>query len=380
MTRIGPNDSQIGRPGSRRALQTPALVLDLNLLDANMERMRRLLAGRRVGLRPHTKTHKSVRIAKMQLDAGAVGVCCATVGEAEVLVEGGITDVLVTSPAATPAKCARLVRMSEQTGDLMAVVDHRSHIEGLEAATARKDAHLAVLVELDLGGQRQGVSNPHEAETLARLVHDSSYLSYRGLQAYAGQVQHIRDYYERLETARQTHERIACFRDHLASAGLAPTVISGGGTGSIEFELAGEVLTDIQAGSYVFMDVQYNDLAHRENGAGRFTNALFVATTVISINAPGLATTDAGYKSFATDGPLPRIFSAAPPGSTYRFFGDEHGQVVLPPDAPPLEIGDHLECVVPHCDPTVNLHDVYHCVRGDTLVNIWPVDARGRSC
>jgi len=171
------------------------------------------------------------------------------------------------------------------------------------------------------------------------------------------------------------------FRERLVEAleatGLEPAIVTGAGTGTYEIDTELGLYTELQAGSYIFMDVEYADAALWPDGGRPFETALFVQTTVVSANHSGQATTDAGLKAFATDGPLPLIARGAPEGATYRFTGDEFGCITLPPGEE-LALGTVVECMVPHCDPTVNLHNYYHCVRGDVLVDIWPIDARGK--
>jgi D-serine deaminase-like pyridoxal phosphate-dependent protein len=204
-------------------------------------------------------------------------------------------------------------------------------------------------------------------------------LRFAGLQCYAGQAQHLESPNERRDCSLAVLAGLAGLRDRLREEGLAPEILTGGGTGTFDLDPDARVLTELQAGSYIFMDRQYNDVWRKAGAAVPFETALFVQTTVISANRPGLATTDAGLKAFATDAGAPAIQLGAPPGACYFFFGDEQGGVRYPSGVDPLKVGDILRCTVPHCDPTVNLYDVYHAVRGDTLEAIWPIQGRGRS-
>ncbi|HUN51943.1 MAG TPA: alanine racemase, partial [Candidatus Sulfotelmatobacter sp.] len=234
------------------------------------------------------------------------------------------------------------------------------------------------LVDFDIGLHRTGAASVADAVALAKGIAAAPSLRFAGVQAYAGQLQHVADYAEREKLARQQHARLAELIEALRRAGLPPPAISGGGTGTHDIDAGARVFTELQAGSYIFMDVDYDRIQLRP-GANRqpFENALFVQTSVVSANAAGFVTTDAGLKRFATDGPKPVLATGAPAGATYRFQGDEHGAVVFAEAGQTLPLGAVLACVVPHCDPTVNLYDHYHCVRGDRLVDIWPVDARG---
>lgn len=373
-----PNAHLVGMPGSRLALATPALVLDLDALERNIARMAAHCAGHGLGLRPHGKTHKCGEIARMQIAAGASGVCAATLGEAEAFVEAGIAGVLVTSPQFGPGRMERLARLSLRARDLMAVVDHPAQIEALEKALKAAGAPpLKVLVDIDLGLHRTGVPTLEGALALARRLRASPVLVYAGLQAYAGELQHVANFEER---RRRAAPQMAFLRQvvvALGDAGMKPRIVSGGGTGTHALDPAFGLFTELQAGSYLVMDVDYNRVQF-EAGANQppFETALFVRASVISANHPEHVTTDAGSKRFAMDGPVPELVGLAAAGATYRCTGDEHGRILFRRAADRLALGAQVECVTPHCDPTINLYDWYHCVRADTLVDLWPIDAR----
>jgi 3-hydroxy-D-aspartate aldolase len=374
---LGPNAGLIGQPGSRARLCTPALLLDLAALERNIAAMAAWCNEHGVALRPHAKTHKSVEVARRQLEAGAVGVSVATIGEAERLTDGGIGNLLITSPLATPAKRARLRTLLERAEGLMVVADSVQGVDDLAETVAGAARQLIVLVDLGVGRQRTGCTSTEQGLAVARRIAASNSLSLGGVQAYAGHLQHTAQIAERRRQGEAETAKVGEVVDRLRADGLAPQIVSGAGTGSHAQDAAGALYTEMQCGSYVFMDVQYQQVALRPDAPQPFDPALFVRTSVISANAAGHVTTDAGLKHFATDGPRPVIALGGPPGAEYHFFGDEHGRVELP-DAPKhLPVGTALECITPHCDPTVNLHDVYHVVHGDVLVDIWPVDARG---
>jgi D-serine deaminase-like pyridoxal phosphate-dependent protein len=198
------------------------------------------------------------------------------------------------------------------------------------------------------------------------------------VQVYSGRLQHIEDFAERRATIERETARLNRLVGELRAAGLDPPIVSGAGTGSHAIDGGLDVFTELQCGSYIFMDVQYAAVDLRGDRQQPFRQSLFVDTTIISANTAGMATADAGLKAFSTDGPMPVIAKGAPEGSSYRFFGDEYGAVTLPPGKA-LKIGAWLSCQPPHCDPTVNLYDAYHIVHGDTLVDIWPIPARGLS-
>ncbi len=372
------NEGLIGKPGSRAELATPALVLDLDAFERNVALMAEHCRRNGLSLRPHAKTHKSVTIAKAQIAAGAIGQCCAKLGEAEAMGEGGIQSIVVTSPVVTAQGIARAMALNAKISDLMLTVDNPANAQALADAARAAGKPLKVLVDLDPGLHRTGIAPGEPVLALARQVHASGSLTLRGLQCYAGHVMHIEDFAERREKSLAAMKLLGETRDALKAAGLPCDIVTGGGTGSFDIDPEARVLTELQGGSYVFMDKQYNDV-HGGNGATMpFETSLFVQMSVVSNNTRNLATTDAGFKAFSTDAAPPVLHSGAPAGSAYFFFGDEQGGIALPQGAS-LPLGASLTAVTPHCDPTVNLYDAYHVVRGDTLVAIWPIEARGRS-
>lgn len=373
------NRHLIGVAGGRWKLQTPALVLDLDVMERNIARMAEHARKHDIALRPHAKTHKSVEIAKSQMEAGALGICVAKLGEAEALADGGIDSILVTSPVVTNAGIARLLALNARLHELIAACDNVEVATRLEAAASAAGSRLRVLVDIDPGMSRTGIRPGEAAIALVRQIAKSGSLEYAGLQCYAGNLQHLESPNERRDKSLSVMKELAAFRDALKSGGLAPPILTGGGTGTFDIDPDARTLTELQAGSYVFMDRQYNEVWQKPGGGVPFETSLFVQTTVISANRDGLATTDAGFKAFATDAGAPLIASGAPAGSSYFFFGDEQGGILYDSTQGKLLLGDVVACVVPHCDPTVNLYDCYHCVRGDTLEAIWPIEARGRS-
>jgi 3-hydroxy-D-aspartate aldolase len=376
---LGPNAGLVGKPGSRFALDTPALLVERDALDRNIAVMAAHALAAGVALRPHAKTHKSLRIAERQIAAGALGICCATLGEAEVMVAGGVPGVHITSPQVTPAKIARLVALNAAPHrGLSVVVDHPANLAALDRAAEQAERPLDVLVDFSAGQGRTGCADEAALVALVHAAVAAPGLAFRGIQSYSGNLQHIPDRAERRAKALAQLEHLRGIVRRLGAAGIKVPIVSGAGTGTFDIDPEARVFTELQVGSYVFMDVQYHQALADGRNAPPFETALFVATSVVSINAAGYVTTDGGLKCFATDGPLPEVASGAPPGSRYEFFGDEHGKLVLPTGAPQPALGATIECVTPHCDPTVNLHDFYHVVRGDTLVDIWPVEARGK--
>ncbi len=383
MPSLGPNEPLIGTPGSRTLLDTPALCVDLDAMERNIAAMAELCRNKGVALRPHAKTHKSVRIAERQIAAGAVGICCATIGEAEVMVAGGIKGVLVTSPQVTPSKIARVVALNlAAENGFSVVVDHPQNVAGLSEAASASGKALDVLVDFSAGHHRTGAATVDDAIALAQAVAAADGLRLAGLQAYYGNLQHIADRAERQEKTRRQHDVIAGLVGKLRGAGFAVPIVTGAGTGTHDIDAETRTFTELQAGSYIFMDVEYAAALRDGRNALPFDTSLFVQTAVVSVESAkvpgGYVTTDAGLKCFATEGPKPEVMSGAPSGATYGYAGDEHGRLFYPPGSDIPALGQRIEVVTPHCDPTVNLHDFYHIVRGDTLVDIWPVDARGK--
>ncbi|MEI9889014.1 MAG: DSD1 family PLP-dependent enzyme [Rhizomicrobium sp.] len=372
------NEDLIGVPGGAARLATPALIVDLDAFERNLARMVEHARKAGIGLRPHAKTHKSVAIAKAQIAAGANGICCAKLGEAEALAAGGIESILLTSPVVTDGGIARLMMLNATMRELMVVCDNAAVAAHLDAAARASGKELKVLVDIDPGMSRTGIQ-PSKAPALVAQVAASAGLEYCGLQCYAGQAQHMESPSERRAATLEVMKELGALRDVLAADGLAPKIISGGGTGTFDIDPEAHVLTELQVGSYIFMDKQYNDVWERPGERVPFEVSLMVQATVISANRAGLATTDAGFKSFATDAGPPLLCAGAPEGAAYFFFGDEQGGIGYSRDGRQLQPGDVVRCVVPHCDPTVNLYDRYHGVRGETLECLWPIEARGRS-
>ncbi len=379
MTDRGPNEPLIGIPGSRARLDTPALVLDLDLMERNIATMAAHARAVGVALRPHAKTHKSIRIAELQVAAGALGVCCATMGEAEIMVRAQIPGVHITSPQVTPSKIARLIELNaDNHHGLSVVVENPRNLAEIESAARAAGKPLDVIVDFFANHGRTGAATEADAVALAQAVAQSGILRFRGIQSYMGNVQHVAVRAERRRRTLEMLRRVAAIVQQLESQGIKAPLVTGAGTGTYDLDPEARVFTELQVGSYVFMDVDYNRALKEDRNELPFATSLFVQTAVVSTNAPDWVTCDAGLKCFATEGPKPEIARGAPPGSTYTWFGDEHGKLILPPGAPRPEIGHKIECVTPHDDPTVNLHDFYHVVRGETLVDIWPVDARGK--
>jgi 3-hydroxy-D-aspartate aldolase len=374
---LGPNRELIGRAGSRSRLNTPALILDLDAFERNMAVMSARVKMLGLSLRPHAKAHKSGTVGRKQVEAGAIGISCATLDEAEAMVGGGVRKILVTSPVVSPAGIDRLMALCEKAGDVMTVVDHPANVDALTARARETGAHLGALVDIDVGQHRTGVISAQAAVDLARQIKDSGSLQYRGVQAYYGHIQHVHAYADRGRAVEQALDILRATIKALSEAELAPEIVSGSGTGTHLIDAHAKVHTELQPGSYLFMDRQYNGVEIAPDNAPTFEQALFVRATVVSVNQPGLAVVHGGWKAFATECDVPLVHRGAPADAKYQFMGDEHGGLRLAAGSPELKLGAVVEFIPPHCDPTVNLFNRFHCVKGDDLVDIWPIEARG---
>jgi 3-hydroxy-D-aspartate aldolase len=362
---------------SRAEIPTPALLLDLDAFEANIGRIAEHCRSRGCAARPHAKTHKCPEIARRQVAVGARGVAVATVPEAEAMVAAGIGGVLLTSPILEPGKIARMVALAKGGGEVMLSVGHPREVELLAGAAAAARVNVDVLVDLDVGDHRFGITPGAPAVELARQVARSRSLRLRGVQAYAGLASHVKGFDARREVSRKAMDQAVQTREMLAKDGHDTAILSGGSTGTynIDSDLPGGV--ELQVGSYVFMDVGYRGIGGKGNASvyEDFRPSLTVLTTVVSATLDDRVSVDAGTKSFATDSPtLPEAKSWD--GIRYKFFGDEFGLLTAPDGGKLPKIGDRLEFIVPHCDPTVNLYDRLYALRGDRVEGVWPIVAR----
>lgn len=368
------------RPIGLDQLPTPALVLERAAMERNMRKMADHVHAAGKGFRPHSKTHKCPTIAKLQVQMGAVGICAAKISEAAIMLEAGIPSVLITSPIATPTKAQALNSLLGTYPDceLLLVVDSEQGLAALQEAIA-PERHLGLLVDIDLSMGRTGT---REVDTMLRLIDvvmNDVRFEFRGIQHYAGHLMHIEDYSKRRDKSLASWSRLDEFFTALAGRGISPEIVTGGGTGTYDVDVAVERLTDIQVGSYIFMDEEYRVLA--SSGASRFEDfelALTVACSTISQPQSKTITVDGGYKAFASDSVNPVCDDL--PGIEFRFAGDEHGVLVLGEGQQEVRLGQVLRFAAPHCDPTVNLHDYYWILEDDGLVHsVWPISARGCS-
>ena len=360
---------------SLQDVDTPALVVDLDILERNIDRMARSVADTGALLRPHAKSHKCPEIALKQIGAGAIGICCQKVSEAEAMADGGIDNILLSNEVVGRPKLDRLAELSRRVW-IAVCADDAGNIDELEAAAGRADTVLNVLVEIDVGAGRCGVGPGEPAVVLAKRIAGHSRLRFGGLQAYHGSAQHIRAHDERRRAvegaAEMTRKTVAL----LARDGLECGIVGGAGTGTYAFEAASGVYNELQPGSYIFMDGDYGrNLGADGRAFDEFEQSLFVYATVMSRPAPDRALVDAGLKAFAVDSGLPAVFGVADVECVGA--SDEHGLLAIKGDGAGFGIGDKVRLVPGHCDPTVNLYDWLVGIRRDTVECLWPVTARG---
>ena len=353
-------------------VDTPALLIDLDAFEHNLDRMAALLAPTGARLRAHAKTHKSPVIAHLQMARGAVGQCVQKVAEAEALAWGGVPDILVSNEVVGARKLARLAALS-RIARVAVCADDPAQVASLAAAAEDAGVRLTALVEIDVGATRCGVAPGPAAVALAEEIAASPHLRFGGIQAYHGSAQHVRDPGERAAVIARAVDDTRRTVEQLRQRGLECAVVGGAGTGSFEHEAASGIYNEVQAGSYAFMDADY-----ARNGGGAaagFRHALFVLATTMSATRPGLAVLDAGHKAVAVDSGLPLVWER--PGVRYAGASDEHGKLEWDGGATGPRLGEKVRLVPGHCDPTVDRFDWYVGVRGGRVECLWPVAARG---
>ncbi|MCG7199590.1 DSD1 family PLP-dependent enzyme [Marinobacter pelagius] len=360
-------------------IQTPCLVLDLDALEYNIKKMGDYARAHGMRHRVHGKMHKSVDVARLQEQlGGAVGVCCQKVSEAEVFARGGIKDILVSNQVRDPGKIDRLARIPKLGARTIVCVDDPDNVPELSAAARRYDTQLDCFVEIDCGAGRCGVTTTEEVVDIAKAIDEAPNLRFAGIQAYQGAMQHMTSYEER---KAKLDAAIAMVREAVAAlkeVGLAPELVSGGGTGSYYFESNSGVYNELQCGSYAFMDADYGRILDKEGNRidqGEWRNALFILTSVMSHAKSDKAICDAGLKAQSVDSGLPFIFGRD--DVEYIKCSDEHGVIADPQGV--LAVNEKLKLVAGHCDPTCNVHDWYVGVRNGKVETLWPVSARGKA-
>jgi D-serine deaminase-like pyridoxal phosphate-dependent protein len=362
---------------SKWELDTPALVIDLDKLEKNIATMRTSLAGTGVAIRPHAKTHKCGEIARLQMAAGAIGICAAKLSEAEALAADGVHKILLTTANVSRPKIQRAMNLRKKNRELIQAVDHPQNARDLDDAA--KAAGITADVVVDVAVEtRSGVPAGEQALALAQLVDKLPKLNFRGMLAYDGGAQHITGYKARRDQSLARYENAVKTYERMKASGLNMEIFSGGGTGTYDIMTAVPGFTDVQAGSYVFMDAQYLEIGNAKGDIFTdFAPSLTVMTTVLNAYFPNQLTTDAGAKALTLNKPGPIVIGE--PGFRYTAGSDEFGSIQYDTANRTYKVGDKLELIVPHCDPVVNEYDVFYGVRNDRVEAVWPVTARGKS-
>lgn len=363
------------RPGQPLSeVDTPALLLDMDAFERNLDRMDQTLAGFKVRVRPHAKSHKCPEIALRQMARGAVGVCCQKVSEAEAMVGGGVMNVMVSNEVVGPAKLARLAALAKRAR-VSVCVDNARNIGDLDAAARSAGVKLDVLVEVNVGANRCGVEAGQPVLDLAIRIGGAKNLRFAGLHAYQGAAQHVRTPADRRAAITKAVQQVRTTIELLHEAGLRPDIVTGAGTGTYPLEAGSGVYNEIQPGSYIFMDADYNRNLDEDGKPVRvFEQSLYVWATVMSHSVPERAVVDAGLKALSVDSGMPLV--ADLPGVEFLKASDEHGVLSLP-QGTTIEVGDKIRLIPGHCDPTVNLYDWIVGVRAGKVESVWPITARG---
>ena len=365
---------------SKWELDTPALCVDLDRLEGNLDKMATTLSNNGITSRPHAKTHKCPTIAHMQMARGSVGICTAKVSEAEAMFRNGIDQILNTTGNVTPTKINRAMNLAQQCPGFIQATDSQSNARLLSEAAVAKGIIADVVVDVDPGIKRTGTPFGQPALQLAQLVDRLPGLRFRGMLCYDAAAQHVVGFQAR---KMQTLERMVQATDTfnlMKASGLNAEIFSGGGTGTYNIDHETVGLTDVQVGSYVFMDAQYLSIGGEQDLEvySDFAASLTVMTTVLNDQYEGRATSDAGAKACTINQPWPIIKGES--DMAYRSGSDEFG-TILYGDNPSrnYKVGDKLEVIVSHCDPVVNLYDQMYAIRGDKVEAVWPISARGMS-
>lgn len=358
-------------------LTTPCLVLDLDAFEANLNKMAAHCKAANIHLRPHGKSHKCPEIAARQRKAGALGLSVATIREAEVMAAAGINGLLITSELVGRPKIVRLLKLLPKAPDTMVVVDNLNHAQELNDAAAAAKLKLNVLIDVDPGSRRTGIASGAPTIAFAEKLMKMPSLKLRGFHCYSGSSAHVTGFEARRQhSANAMLPAIETFTQ-LKKNGLPMEILSGGSTGTYNIDPQFKGMTELQCGSYVFMDVEYRMIGGQTNEKlyDDFASSLTVMATVISRNHADRATTDAGIKSFATDRKFGPDFKDLT-GARVMITSDEHGTILLDNPSRELKVGDRLEFIVPHCDPNVNLYDRMYCVRGENVIDVWRIVGR----
>jgi D-serine deaminase-like pyridoxal phosphate-dependent protein len=363
---------------SRDDLPTPALLLDLPAFEANVAKMAEHCRSSRRALRPHGKTHKCPAIAHALINAGAVGACAAKLSEAEVFARHDVKGLLVTTAVIGKHKIERAMRLASARRDTILCVDNAQNVRDLNEAAGLARVRLNLAIDLNVAG-RTGISPGQAALGLAQSITPLPNVKLAGLQAYAGHASHKVGFNARKALSQEAMAPAVETRRLLEKSGIECPLLTGASTGTYNIDSEIDGITELQPGSFVFMDLDYSRIGGKESDVYRdFQNSLTVLTTVVSKPSDSQAVVDGGLKAFSTDKPyMPEAKGMS--GLTFAYGGDEHGKISLASASASVNVGDRIEFIVPHCDPSINLYDRIFGVRGDAVECVWPIAARGMS-
>jgi len=356
-------------------LDTPVLLVDEAAFLRNMQRMQDIAAAAGIAYRPHAKAHKSAEIAKMQIDAGACGVCCAKLGEAEVLVSHEIKDILITTPVVGISKLTRLMQIVNKA-KISVVADNSDNVAEMAAVAQTCGVKPDVVIEVDVGQGRCGVAPGDATLDLVREVVATEWLNFKGLQGYQGSIQMLRPFAERDTAARKAVRMLTETAKMIREIGIPLEYLTGGGSGTTVTDATAKGLTELQPGGYLFMDSRYREVEWDDGNPIPFEQSLTLLASVISLPEPNRCILDMGLKAISSDGgpPLPQHL----PEASFKFAGEEHSELKFENMNCPLKLGDKVSFVPTHCDTTVNLYDRFIAFSGDDVVDVWNIAARGR--
>lgn len=368
--------SDIGK--SKWDLDSPALCVDLTKMEQNIKSVHTRLQGTGVAVRPHVKTHKCPAIAKMQIAAGAIGVCSAKLGETEVMLNNGIRNVLMTGVNVSVPKIQKAMALRKKHKGFIQAVDNPQNVQDLQDAAKAVGIIADVVVDIDVI-RRSGVAPGAPALALAQMIDKMPNLRFCGILAYDGGVQHVTGFNARKEQALRNFEPVVKTYEMMKAAGLNMEIFSGGGTGTYDIMKNIPGFTDVQVGSYLFMDRQYMEIGGEKNDTlyDDFAPSLTVMTTIINSYHPGRLITDSGSKALTLNKPNALVIGE--PDFNYSAGSDEYGTITFEKSSKSYKVGDKLEVIIPHCDPAVNLYDFMYGIRNDRVESILPILARGKS-
>lgn len=359
-------------------LETPCLTIDINILQKNLHLMQQFGEKNKISIRPHCKTHKCSKLAALQMEYGAIGLSVAKLSEAEVLINHDLENILITSPIVSPVKFEKLERCLLKVPSLVLVVDNKQNLLDLNKIGEKIKQKINVLIDIDPGIGRTGIPGK-KVLPFAKEIMSYPWLSLKGIQCYAGNLQHIYSYQERVSKSLETMKAASAIVRLLKDNNLPCDILTGTGTGTYDIDVQDTLVTEIQPGSYTVMDMEYFNI---ESAVGKnfstFGHAMTLLTTVISANRTEHVTVDAGTKAIYFDNHTkPKIISHDNLEYDWNGFGDEHGKITASHGILPA-VGTVIELVVPHCDPTINLHDYFFITKNNVVINVWKIDLRGK--